>query len=157
MKTNKLGFAGIAALVAVIVAIIIGGAYVIIKNNTSQSIDGFTPDTVKVEPSQPDISTADWQTYTNTQYGFEIQYPSGWKAGVPSDKGPFSSKVVLFCPLELADGDPGLVCKLKDNSLRMSDSEAPIVFSLVSNKLTLAKKEYQETYDHMLSTLKFTR
>ena len=33
---------------------------------------------VAVLPATPD-PTANWKTYTNTQYGFEIKYPVGWK------------------------------------------------------------------------------
>ena len=99
--------------------------------------------------------TVNWKTYKDEEHGLEVKYPSDWKAGIPSDDGPLSSKVLLFCPPELVDADPGLVCKIKDNSPSMPGSEAPIIFSFVSGKLSLAKAGYEEVYNKMLSTLKF--
>jgi len=40
------------------------------------------------EPCETD-QTADWKTYTNTQYGFEIKYPSDWKVVIP-ERSPMS-------------------------------------------------------------------
>lgn len=36
----------------------------------------FTNPNLKIQ--NPTTQTADWKTYTNTQYGFELKYPSSW-------------------------------------------------------------------------------
>lgn len=56
-------------------------------------------------------TSADWQTYTNQQYGFEIKYPSDWKAA----KNILSLEPnLVFCPDSLAtDSDPQVICKME--------------------------------------------
>lgn len=110
MKSKK-GFAGIAALIAVVVAIIAGGAYVMVKNvkvepsqnhlevelpsdqlATSTGLNFAEPNLETGFPSEP---TADWQTYRNEEYGFEFKYPNGWNVtsgpGIVPPDGAFLS------------------------------------------------------------------
>jgi len=54
--------------------------------------------------------TANWKTYKNEEYGFEIKYPSGWSYG----KNIFTnSSSWVFCPSNLKDSDLSIVCKVK--------------------------------------------
>jgi len=72
-------------IIIVLAAIVFfGGAliyqYFVIKEfNRSVLIVGILPATQKnqeINNAQPSTQTAGWKTYTNTEYGFEIQYPN---------------------------------------------------------------------------------
>ncbi len=66
MTTNnkqKQGFAPIILILAIVVALGLGGYYLSKQNKTSSVIPAVD-------------KTADWKTYTNTKYGFEFKYPN---------------------------------------------------------------------------------
>jgi len=44
------------------------------------------------------VSTADWKTYTNDQYGFSFKYPTGWIVNTKDPKG-----ITLNSPQSVAD------------------------------------------------------
>ena len=71
-RSSRSGFASIA-LVLVGIVILALGAYFVWQKNLS----GTTAPPVASQPV-PD-ETANWKTYTNTQYGFEVKYPPDWK------------------------------------------------------------------------------
>jgi len=41
------------------------------------------------------IDTSDWQTYTNEEYGFSIEYPNNWQTKGDDDNSAFYS-IKLF-------------------------------------------------------------
>lgn len=90
--------------------------------------------------------TTNWQIYSNSQYGIVISFPDGWSAGISS----LFPNSVLFCPPELSSVDPDVICKLKNN-VGHADTQAPIIFSLIQNKLQQANKseEYTPIFETM--------
>ncbi len=104
---------------------------------------------------------SDWKTYKNDQYGFQINYPADWNAGVPSVLSNDNSyKVVVFCPPELASSDPGIVCQLKDNSPHMPDSKAPIIYSIPGEQLQVSDanySKYKSVFDKMKASIKYSQ
>jgi len=69
------------SLIIIILVIVAGGAYFLIENkillfqNQQKTI---IQTSTKSNPTSNPISTADWKTYTNSQYGFSIKYPNSW-------------------------------------------------------------------------------
>jgi hypothetical protein len=60
-----------------------------------------TPFPVAGEPQQNPVNQiAGWQTYTNTQYGFEFQYPQGWTI---DESGTLGTIVVFKNPTPVLD------------------------------------------------------
>ncbi len=98
MKKTKRGFLG-ALLLIVAALIIVGGVgYAVVKDkkstkaiSTSGMNDNSAP-TSSPAVSSPASSTqatysipTNWKTYTNTQYGFTLQYPNTWQEPVVSN------------------------------------------------------------------------
>jgi len=94
---------------------------------------------------------ANWKTYKNDEYGFEIKYPSNWKAGISL----LFPNVILFCPPELLSTDPDVICTLKQN-VGHADTKAPIIFSLIQNKLQLTNEgeQYGSIFKEMQNSFK---
>jgi hypothetical protein len=51
---------------------------------------------------EPTDQTADWKTYTNTQYGFEIKYPQNWFIKQNPDEA-FPNITVAFSPISFSE------------------------------------------------------
>jgi len=80
--------AGISTLVGIVIILLVAGvlfggvfAYQYFAKSPalleaqSQQIQTQNPQADNMEPVN---QTAGWQTYTNTEYGYELQYPNGW-------------------------------------------------------------------------------
>ena len=76
----------IIALSVVLVGGVLGYQYyyVILKEETKIP-EIKAPETQKTET--PKDKTASWNTFTNTQYGFEFKYPATWKATANGNEG----------------------------------------------------------------------
>lgn len=73
MNTFNKGIAPIIVIIIIVAIAIIGGGAVFYYTREVQPTTQMQQNT-ETENNQ----TADWKTYTNTQYEFEFQYPKGW-------------------------------------------------------------------------------
>jgi hypothetical protein len=73
---NPKGFATVIILVVVIV-ILVAGYFVLVKKPAQVVQQTYTPVSTQTTPI-PTSETANWQTYTDTDYNFEFKYPSGF-------------------------------------------------------------------------------
>ncbi|MFA6552539.1 MAG: hypothetical protein WCT19_03515 [Candidatus Paceibacterota bacterium] len=74
MSNNK-GFVGVAAII-IIALIVLGGGYYFAQKTGFFSDNGKSDIVEPVQQDQTAVDTANWETYTNSQYGFEFQYPA---------------------------------------------------------------------------------
>jgi hypothetical protein len=108
---------------------------------------------------EPTNQTAGWETYKNSQYGFEIKYPGNWKYQNVSCNLDF----VVFCPVGtkgkgmggiVPGADCGVTCGLD------TTTSTPI-FIYLGSKMSVSSLQYYDSqykpiYDQMLPTFKFT-
>ena len=72
-KPNKKISTLIGILIIVVFALIVGGAIY------WYSKEKFETPEVKVSEKTITDETANWKTYRNEEYGFEVKYPSNWQ------------------------------------------------------------------------------
>ncbi|MEI8270752.1 MAG: hypothetical protein WCG45_05260, partial [bacterium] len=158
MKTQK-GFAPILiAIIAGIVLLAGGGTYYYSKQNKSPDftnlMKGLSAKTPKLEgdtkQENPPVVKSDssslvsteWKTYTNTKYGYQIEYPSNWIYDVNLlSENNFGAGDVVFCPPELQDAngingltsqEPG--CRVGKTNGGSINPEAPIAIFQYTEK-----------------------
>lgn len=56
-----------------------------------------------IEEIEPEDETADWKTYKNEGYGFEMKYPSNWKYGEDGGEPNF------YSPIQYTEGPPPII------------------------------------------------
>jgi hypothetical protein len=122
-------------IIALATVILFGGvfAYQYLAVKESQRV--VKPDNQTTGFPMKIIETSDWQTYTNTKYGYEIKYPTGWITDVNlASYNNFGEGDVAFCPPELQDPSavngltgvkPG--CNVRKTNGGSINPEAPIV------------------------------
>ena len=93
MKAQK-GLAPI--LIVILIALAVGGY--LVYQNQSKSVSPVKTDTSPAptgatETANPDSIGANWKTYTNTQHGYSLKYPTTW------DKLECDSKSLLIAIL----------------------------------------------------------
>ena len=71
--------AGLIALIVVLVIVVLGGIYLLEKNQ-----EPISQNSGQENQAATSSATVGWKTYTDTQYGFTIQYPAGWTINGPS-------------------------------------------------------------------------
>jgi hypothetical protein len=86
-KSRGLSNTGTIILAIVITAIVVGGGVYLWQNKsmsnqyspTTQTLNSVSTPTATSTPSSPQSNPiAGWLTYTNTKYGYQINYPSDW-------------------------------------------------------------------------------
>jgi len=94
LNNFKEGFAVIPVIVIVIVVLGLGSYYLLFHQNLIST---------KKQPRSTSTvgavdETANWKTYRNEQYGFEVKYPSNWKYN-ESENTNTNQFLVCFDPL----------------------------------------------------------
>ncbi len=133
-----------------------------IQNSKSETTDS----------SSKTSATEDWKTYTNIEYGYEIQYPSGWQALILEVKNPktdskiFISLVGTGSPVNVRENDIIYLNGVKGYKMYFDDAPK------YSYKIVRLEKpgggEYEievysnavidnETLDKIVSTFKFIK
>lgn len=133
-------------------------------------------------PTPTSSVPADWKTYTNTKYGFEVKYPTKWSITLNTDNRtviqfigtnpPATSEVVTFemRPLGQTIGDAsgqwqsytlgGRDAHLGPAPDESGDSRVAIVVNLGQSKelaIIFPGRPGPSIYDQILSTFKFTK
>ncbi|MDO8482708.1 MAG: hypothetical protein Q7S86_02730 [bacterium] len=104
---NKAEFKqGIAPIIiALIIALLAGGGYAVVKTNTGIAKKLGIPKQVekkeaiadqKEEKEAKKDETAGWKTHTNKKYGFEVEYPDQWTIGEGSVKNSHPENSTSF-------------------------------------------------------------
>jgi len=107
MKNHQKGSITTMVLLAVIILLVIVGGIYLYKNNTATVPVSVNTGTQQSNQVQQQDSTTGWKTYTNTQYGFSIQYPTDL---IDGGVQPFSDY------LYIQDSDFGVVKRLEKTS-----------------------------------------
>lgn len=95
-------------LIIIIIIVVLGGGFLVYQY-------GFKPSResgVSGEPSQKGLTkdeTANWETYRNEEYGFEIKYPKNWTTKEETKKNIDSIKekyrLDIFHPENITEAD----------------------------------------------------
>lgn len=107
MKNTKNGFTPIVTILLVVVAVlaISGGAYYVSskKNNNAAEqpqAEQKQGETVTNSTQSIESELADWKTYRNDEYGFEMKYPNTWAFKELLGGYPDSFSIMFEAPKE---------------------------------------------------------
>ncbi len=138
-----------------IIIVIVVGAIVVLAGASygaywyfaSQSTEPSPTDQGGIIPGQLpsgelDDETADWQAYTNEEYGFEVRYPENWA----TDKISQERSVIFYksnAPKDFYGNIvPVIIIEVKDNTQQL-----PVNQWIENNKGNLVSKEGSEMVD----------
>ncbi len=117
-----------------------------------------TPTPTKTATPTPD-ETANWKTYTNTRYGFEVKYPSDWEQITPNITGQ-ASLTVGFKPKNLSGETLANVFVSNNNldflaqhSIYKKETKGGYIFTLQNS----GGSDYLAKENQILSTFKFIK
>ena len=194
MNTQK-GFSTVLSLLLAVV--VIGGGlywYKAVSNKSITDDAESLPESIPAYPtsvtptpktqttpaqSAPVLATPTSQTYFNSTYGFQLNYPEGWRIG--SETGSFDNVGydlnISFCPTSLYENQN---CKYEKTSAQSGRSFAPILLSVMkvdsdaariragSNvtvvkgssyayRITLNDPAFSDEYTQLIASLKVTK
>lgn len=79
--------------IIVIIIVLVGGGILAWQHWWVPKEEVKAPE-IEVSEEIPEDETADWETYRNEKYGFEIKYPEDWRVVVDDFRGELNK----FCP-----------------------------------------------------------
>jgi hypothetical protein len=89
-KTNKSILIG---LIILVITAVIGGTYLYLQNQLQKS--QTEENSITQEQSSPTLDPiADWKTYTDENFNFQIKYPSGWEFSKNEDDWEYGMQYV---------------------------------------------------------------
>jgi len=132
------------AITFVILSLLGAGAYAGIWYWQDQQVAQEVVPTFTPRPSTTPDPTADWKTYTNTQYGFEFKYPSDWNSWLDSNN------VASIVNLQQKDDDMGSAVISVSATKQLSQTTKPLDSTMVLNKTS------DVTYNGIRWSLTFT-
>ncbi len=114
---NQKGYTTLIVMLLVAVAALVFGFLVIRQRIKTPPPAAVNPAPVPVLTPEPDVLVIDptWQTYVNTKYGFQLQYPANFKVGVISKNSVLGTFQV---PVRGFHVGPLVLVVLKDPSLK---------------------------------------
>lgn len=133
----------IFGLVGILLLLGIGaGIYVFTMNNKQPTTDNQQQ--VRVVPTThptPVDSTAEWETYTNTQYKFSFKHPSDWRIVSPSQEPKAQD---IFIAYDSSSKDSYL--KQNPGGIDMSQQTIEVVNGIEVTRIKNNKDVYQREY-----------
>jgi hypothetical protein len=101
---NQRGFANVILVVVIVIFVSVVGYFALVKKSepvaqqqstpTSSQMTTSTKTPVSPTPIAKD-ETAVWNTFTDTRYGFEFQYPATWEATANDSEGQVPDGAVI--------------------------------------------------------------
>ena len=80
-----------------------------------------TPSPTAVSPTTPPDLTANWETYTNSKYGYTVKYPKGWYLYEPETVTAYSRNTVGFWPEKSEGENLGFWVTVRDDRFTYTD------------------------------------
>ncbi len=157
MNSQK-GSATVTLLVVLVVVVAAILTYFAFFKKPGEVAVSPTPTPTKTATPTPD-ETANWKTYTNNQYGFEVKYPSDWEQITPNITGQ-ALLTVGFKPKNLSGETLANVFVSNNNldflaqhSIYKKETKGGYVFTLQNS----GGSNYLAKENQILSTFKFTK
>lgn len=202
MKNKQKGFI-VPLLITIIAVLVIVSGYYIIANKKAANIEEtntatnnysletaptnsaqnpnqdqqITDTQVQVNTTVSTSQNTSLQTYSNTQYSFQLQYPKDWYIGSESsmfDQIGYNFNL-SFCPVSLYENGN---CKYNQISAQNATLFAPVLLNVISNgsdmpkagsnttiikgpsytyRIALNNSAYKDTYDQIVASFKVTK
>lgn len=106
-KQNQRGFILPAIIIIIAVTVLGSAGYLAYKQYSKPQTPNFNDQSnLNVQNLNP--QTADWKTYTNTEYGFEIKFPDDIMISYNNDDRNFWNKISVKNPVKISGNNSGI-------------------------------------------------